>query len=110
MIVIDLSPAVVIRGQRALILKEAAYLVRQYAIEHDDLAGWRLTRLLRNADSYCDAVVAEWALRAWVDQSGINRVQPANRIHLLPTPERGIAPAGKTPDGAACEIEMPLTS
>ncbi|MBX9710065.1 MAG: hypothetical protein K2X60_03450 [Xanthobacteraceae bacterium] len=105
MIVIDLSPAVVICGRRALTLKEAAYLVRQYAIEHDDLAGWRLTRLLRNADTYRDAVVAEWALRTWVDQSGINRIPLPNRIHLLPVPERDSAPSGNTAD----ETGAPLT-
>jgi hypothetical protein len=65
----DLVPAVTIRGRRVGTLKEASYVIRQYAIDHGDLAGWRLTRLLRNAECYLDGEVAEWALRSWIDQS-----------------------------------------
>jgi hypothetical protein len=68
-LIYNLSPAVTIRGRRAGTLKEASYLVRQDAIDNGDLAGWRLARLLRNVECYLDAEIAEWALRAWINQS-----------------------------------------
>ncbi len=68
MLIYGLSPEVTIQGRRAGTLKEASYLVRQHAIDNGDLAGWRLTRLLRNAECYLDGEVAEWALRAWIEQ------------------------------------------
>jgi hypothetical protein len=73
MLTYDLFPAVTIRGQRVGALKEASYLVRQYAIDKGDLAGWRLTRLLRNVECLPDGEFAEWALRIWIDQSENSR-------------------------------------
>lgn len=65
MLIFDLYP-VTIQGERARTLKEAAYLVRQYAIVHGDLKGWKLTHLLRSAESHSDIELAEDKLRAWI--------------------------------------------
>lgn len=65
MLIFGLYP-LTIRGRRAWTLKEAAYLIRQYAIDHDDLEGWKLTRILRSAESPSDIKRAENALRTWI--------------------------------------------
>jgi hypothetical protein len=79
LLIFDLYP-VTIHGQRARTLKEAAYLVRQYAIDHDDLSGWKLTHILRNAESPSDMKLAEDALRAWIQTK---QAQPPNRHRIV---------------------------
>ncbi len=82
MLIFDLYP-LTIHGRRARTLKEAAYLIRQYAIDYDDLWGWKLTHILRSAETASDIERAEDALRSWiqtkqVQQRQSDRIIPAN--------------------------------
>lgn len=74
MLIFDLYP-VTIHGRRARTLKEAAYLIRQYAIDHDDLWGWKLTHILRSAESPADIERAEDALRTWIQTKQAQQLQ-----------------------------------
>ncbi len=76
MLISDLYP-VTIHGRRARTLKEAAYLIRQYAIDHDDLWGWKLTHILRSAESHSDIKQAEDALRTWIQAKQAKQHQAA---------------------------------
>ena len=78
-LIFDLYP-VTIHGQRARTLKEAAYLIRQYAIDHNDLWGWKLTRVLRNAESSSDIERAEDELQAWLRTK---QAQPQYRAKIV---------------------------
>jgi hypothetical protein len=79
LLISDLYP-VTIHGQRAWTLKEAAYLIRQYAIDHDDLWGWKLTHILRSAESPSDIERAEDALRIWIQIKQAQQRQDNRRI------------------------------
>lgn len=56
-----------IYGKRLRDLKDAAYNVRQRAIDTGgDLEGWRLARLMRDAKSLLQANAAERSFGAWL--------------------------------------------
>ena len=80
MLIFDLYP-VTIHGQRARTLKEAAYLMRQYAIDHDDLWGWKLTHVLRSAESPSDIERAEDALRTWIQTKQAQEYHGSELLH-----------------------------
>jgi len=62
----DLSHSAMIDGEYFSTLENAAYALRQYSINHDDYEGWRISRLLREADAPLRAQLAEAKLRAWI--------------------------------------------
>jgi len=62
----DLSQGAMIDGEYFSTLEKAAYALRQYSINHDDYEGWRISRLLRDADAPLRAQLAEAKLRAWI--------------------------------------------
>lgn len=86
MAIFDLYP-LTIHGQRAWMLKEAAYLIRQYAIDHDDLWAWKLTHILRSAESPSDIEQAEDALQTWVRTKQALQHQSGQVIAARFTPE-----------------------
>jgi hypothetical protein len=52
--------------QRCHILNVAAHAVRQQAIRQgNDLAGWRLSRLMRDADTSAQVCIGEQQYGAW---------------------------------------------
>jgi hypothetical protein len=61
-----LSQSAMIDGKCFSTLEEAAYALRQYSIHHDDYEGWRISRLLRDADAPLRAQLAEAKLRSWI--------------------------------------------
>lgn len=63
---LPLYPPVSIRGRTIRSLEEAAYELRQYAIEHRDDEARRLVHLIRDVRSVFDAEIAEGRLRAWL--------------------------------------------
>lgn len=65
MIHFPLYPEIEIADKWVTTLKEAAYTLRQYAIDRDDKVAWDLAHLLRDAETYSSAKSAECHLRAW---------------------------------------------
>lgn len=63
---LPLYPPVSIRGHTVRSLEQAAYELRQYAIEHRDDEARRLVHLIRDVRSVFDAEIAEGRLRAWL--------------------------------------------
>lgn len=103
MLIFDLYP-VTIHGRRARTLKEAAYLIRQYAIDHDDLWGWKLTHILRSAESPSDIERAEDALRIWIQ---IKQAQQRQGDRIIPA---GFASGNPPPPGSPIphELHVPI--
>ena len=50
----------------ALTLASAAHALRQHAVDYNDFKGWRLSRELRDADTFSQAVLAEQKLNTWL--------------------------------------------
>jgi len=70
-------------GQRCHRLNAAAHAVRQHAIrEGGDLAGWRLSRLMRDASTHAQVYLGEQEYGVWIRS---NRPQEPAR---LPEPMR----------------------
>ncbi len=65
MIAYQLRPPVEAFGWRMETLEDAAYVVRKYAIETDDIAARKLVRFMRDAQTMQEAGIAESRLRAW---------------------------------------------
>lgn len=63
----DLCPPVMIDGQSIPTLKEAAYVLRQYAIREDDQIAWNIVHGMRDAETYAVAQACECQLRAWTE-------------------------------------------
>ncbi|MFZ5734589.1 MAG: hypothetical protein ACOY4O_17780 [Pseudomonadota bacterium] len=63
---LPLYPPVQIRGHIVRSLDEAAYQLRQYAIDHRDDEARRLVHAIRDVRSVLDAEVVEGRLRAWL--------------------------------------------
>jgi hypothetical protein len=57
---------VTISGEHFRTLASAAHAVRQYAIDHDDFHGWKLSREMREADTVSLAVLAKQKLGVWL--------------------------------------------
>ncbi len=67
-----LNHDVTIGGKHFRTLAGAAHAVRQYAIDHDDFAGWTLSREMREADTLSLAALAKQKLGARLaDASGV---------------------------------------
>lgn len=66
MIRLPLYPPVSIRGRIIRSLDEAAYELRQFAIEHRDDEARRLVHVIRDVRTVFDAELAEGRLRAWL--------------------------------------------
>lgn len=62
----ELRQGVTIDGQRLRTLKQAAYALRQYSLDHDDYNAWRLSHVLRDADTPLQARLAEAKLQSWI--------------------------------------------
>jgi hypothetical protein len=60
-------------GHRCHLLSEAAHIVRQRSIvSGNDLDGWRLSQLMRDADTHMQVDVAERGYGLWLrDQSDL---------------------------------------
>jgi hypothetical protein len=85
--VLDLHPAIAIGRFPARTLKEAAYLVRQYAIECGDYEGWLLMRELRRAEGILESEEAERHLHQWMHRrSNSIKSWPFEEEQLLPLP------------------------
>lgn len=65
MIAYELKPPVEAFGWRMETLEDAAYVVRKYAIETDDVTARKLVRFMRDAQTMQEAGIAESRLRAW---------------------------------------------
>ncbi len=63
---LPLYPPVSIRGKIVRSLGEAAYELRQYAIEQRDDEARRLVHAIRDIRTVFDAEIAEGRLRAWL--------------------------------------------
>ena len=63
---LPLYPPVKIRGRIVRSLGEAAYELRQHAIEQGDDEARRLVHAIRDIRSVFDAEIAEGRLRAWL--------------------------------------------
>lgn len=63
---LPLYPPVSIRGRVVRSLEEAAYQLRQHAIEYRDDEARRLVHAIRDVRTVFDAEVAEGRLRAWL--------------------------------------------
>lgn len=63
---LPLYPPISIRGRTIRSLEEAAYELRQYAIDHRDDEARRLVHAIRDVRSVFDAEVVEGRLRAWL--------------------------------------------
>jgi hypothetical protein len=61
-----LAQAVKIDGRYLGTFEQAAYALRQYSINHGDPDGWRLSRVLRDANDPLRARLAEAKLRSWI--------------------------------------------
>lgn len=66
MIAYELTPPIEAWGQHLKTLDEAAYVVRQFAIESNNSEARKLVRLMRDAQTVQEATVAESRLRAWL--------------------------------------------
>lgn len=97
MLVFDLYP-VTIHERRAWTLKEAAYLIRQYAIDHDDLWGWKLAHVLRSAESPSEIERAEEALRTWIQTKQTQQCQSGPIISAGCAPGNPQHPGSPVPD------------
>ena len=62
----DLHHDVTISGARCRTLASAAHALRQHAVDFLDFKEWRLSRELRDADTYSQAIHAEQKLNAWL--------------------------------------------
>jgi hypothetical protein len=62
----DLHHDVIISGARCRTLAGAAHALRQHAVDFHDFKEWRLSRELRDVDTYSQAIVAEQKLNAWL--------------------------------------------
>jgi hypothetical protein len=62
----NLDHDVIIGGARCLTLASAAHALRQHAVDYNDFKGWRLSRELRDADTFSQAVLAEQKLNTWL--------------------------------------------
>jgi hypothetical protein len=59
-------------------LQDTAYNVRQHAISAGgDLAGWRLARTMRDANSFAEASAAEHNLSVWLQARALDRAAVA---------------------------------
>ena len=67
-----LNHEVTINGQYFRTLFGAAHVVRQHAIDHADLNGWKLSREMREADSAFEATLVKRKLAVWLADS--NRI------------------------------------
>jgi len=61
-----LNHDVTISGRHFHTLASAAHAVRQYAIDHSDFDGWKLSREMREADTLSLAALAKQKLGAWL--------------------------------------------
>jgi hypothetical protein len=62
----QLERPIVLFGRLVTDLEDAAYAIRQYAIDEGDWNAWRLVHRLRRAATPGEAQVAEIELRAWL--------------------------------------------
>ncbi|WP_445488936.1 hypothetical protein [Rhodopseudomonas sp. RCAM05734] len=61
-----LNQRIKINGRYSWTFEQAAYALRQYSINHDDPDGWRISRMLRDADEPLRARLAEAKLHGWI--------------------------------------------
>lgn len=73
---LPLYPPVRIRGRIVRSLDEAAYELRQYAIERSDDDARRLVHAIRDVRTMFDAEIAEGRLRAWLIATGNEHASP----------------------------------
>jgi hypothetical protein len=71
----DLCPPVVIGGQQATTLKEAAYILRQYAIQEGDHVAWNIVQGMRDAKTRAGAEASECQLRAWLEMQRFSKAE-----------------------------------
>ena len=65
-----LNHHVAISGEHFQTLAAASHAVRQYAIDHDDVDGWKLSREMREADTALEATLVKRKLGVWLTDSG----------------------------------------
>ncbi len=76
---LPLYPPVDIRGRVVRSLGEAAYELRQYAIEQRDDEARRLVHAIRDIRSVSDAEIAEGRLRAWLIATNNEHAPPVKK-------------------------------
>jgi hypothetical protein len=84
----QLARPMVLFGRLVLDLEDAAYSIRQHAIEEGHWEAWQLAHRLRRAATPVEAQIAEIELRAWLAARRASTHEPHERVLRRPAPER----------------------